>query len=473
MPRPLPVVVFARASRIDSRIPRRGGAPLVHALGEAADPLNIVRRIVQQALVLVPGAEGSAVELISGSELVCVHGAGSLADTVDPARTTSDGLSRRAAITGRILRCDDLQSPGCGCDHDGHPRSGVRSMLCVPLIRPTGAVGVLNVASSQPSSFSDRDVQLLSRLAEFISAAVAAASDFARLMSELIETAEHPNREPLADDDPYGTEVAGFMAAVLSAKAPDDGDVRRRIVSVLDDGGFEMLYQPIFDLIERKIVGAEALARFTQMPYRSPDKWFLEAEQVGLGVDLELAAVRAALAPHPFLDDSIRLSVNVGPAAIATDGLTEIVEAAGPERVTIELTEHLKVEDYPQLNARLAGLRQKKALLAIDDTGAGISSLTHVLKLAPDVIKLDREITRGVDLDPVRRALTAALLSFARESGAEVVAEGIETESELTILEELGVRYGQGFYLAKPTASADLRHLDDLHGAWKDRSANR
>ncbi|MDA8044513.1 MAG: EAL domain-containing protein, partial [Actinomycetota bacterium] len=136
--------------------------------------------------------------------------------------------------------------------------------------------------------------------------------------------------------------------------------------------------------------------------------------------------------------------------------LAEIIETAGPDRVVIELTEHLQVEDYPKLNSRLAGLREQRTLLAIDDTGAGISSLTHVLKLAPDIIKLDREITRGVDIDPVRRALTSALVVFARESGARVVAEGIETEQELAVLVDLGVRYGQGFYLARPSALRDL-----------------
>ena len=436
-------------------MPLRGGASLVRAMSGAADPLALLGRIVDQALVLVSGAEGSAVELVSEEQLLYVCTAGSLSSSVGLQMPAAGSLSGLAVATGQILRCDDTESDD-RVDRLACRRLGARAMLCVPLIRPSGAMGVLKVISSEPAAFSDRDVHVLARLAEFISTAVAAASEFARLITELVHD------DDLPPDGQFGidrddNEIANFIANVMRAGVAPRADLRARIEGVLEDGGFEMLYQPIFHLTDRTVVGAEALARFTQLPYRSPDVWFAEAEQAGLGVELELAAVRAALAPLPFLPPSIRLSVNVGPATIGTDELTEIVESAGPDRVTIELTEHLKVEDYPKLNSRLAGLREQQTLLAIDDTGAGISSLTHVLKLAPDVIKLDREITRGVDLDPVRRALTAALLSFARESGAEVVAEGIETQNELEVLEDLGVRYGQGFYLGRPAASVDLR----------------
>ena len=91
--------------------------------------------------------------------------------------------------------------------------------------------------------------------------------------------------------------------------------------------------------------------------------------------------------------------------------------------------------------------------LAIDDTGAGFASLAHILKLAPDLIKLDRELTSGIDRDPVRCAPGAALVSFASRIGAEIIAEGIETASELEVLRGLGIRYGQGFLLCRPTSA--------------------
>ena len=90
--------------------------------------------------------------------------------------------------------------------------------------------------------------------------------------------------------------------------------------------------------------------------------------------------------------------------------------------------------------------------LSIDDTGAGFSSFAHILRLAPDIIKLDRELTSGIDRDPVRAALGTALVSFSARIGAKIVAEGIETITELGTLRALGIRYAQGYLLCRPTS---------------------
>jgi EAL domain-containing protein (putative c-di-GMP-specific phosphodiesterase class I) len=93
--------------------------------------------------------------------------------------------------------------------------------------------------------------------------------------------------------------------------------------------------------------------------------------------------------------------------------------------------------------------------IAVDDAGAGYAGLQHILSLRPDVIKLDLQLTRNVDSDPARRALSACLVKFADEIGAEVVAEGIETPAELDTLRTLGIRWGQGFYLGRPAPLAE------------------
>jgi len=97
-------------------------------------------------------------------------------------------------------------------------------------------------------------------------------------------------------------------------------------------------------------------------------------------------------------------------------------------------------------------LRDRGIRLAIDDAGAGFSSLRHIVRLSPDFIKLDITLTRDIDADPARRALATALISFASEIGATIIAEGIETRSEFETLRALGVAFGQGFYLARPAA---------------------
>ncbi len=119
-------------------------------------------------------------------------------------------------------------------------------------------------------------------------------------------------------------------------------------------------------------------------------------------------------------------------------------------RLVLEITEHEAVEDYPSLVDALAPLRANGARVAIDDAGAGFASLRHTLRIAPDIVKLDMSLTRGIDADRGKRALAAALVSFAMEMDFALVAEGIETADELEALRQLGVGFGQGYFLAVP-----------------------
>ncbi len=116
----------------------------------------------------------------------------------------------------------------------------------------------------------------------------------------------------------------------------------------------------------------------------------------------------------------------------------------------LEITEHEAVEDYDSLIDALQDLRAQGVRVAIDDAGAGFASMRHTLQIAPDIVKLDLSLTHGIDSDHARQALATALVSFAEEMGITIVAEGIETEAQLAKLIDLGVRYGQGFYLAEP-----------------------
>ena len=128
----------------------------------------------------------------------------------------------------------------------------------------------------------------------------------------------------------------------------------------------------------------------------------------------------------------------------------EAIGDAPVERLVIELTEHERVEDYDSLGEALGRWRARGGRLAVDDAGAGFASLRHTLRLQPDIIKLDITLTRDIDRERAKRALASALISFAEEMGMTIVAEGIETQSELDALLALGVRYGQGFFLARP-----------------------
>jgi EAL domain-containing protein (putative c-di-GMP-specific phosphodiesterase class I) len=161
-------------------------------------------------------------------------------------------------------------------------------------------------------------------------------------------------------------------------------------------------------------------------------------------------------------DENAYVAVNVGPGALRAEDIPVLLAAVNGHRVVLELTEHVPVDDYRTLQDALSAVRGSGARLAIDDTGAGFASLVHILNLGPDIIKLDRSITRGVDRDPVRSALASALVSFAAEIGAEVTAEGIETQAELDTVRALGIRHGQGYLLGMPTPiAAQARRVQD------------
>ena len=230
----------------------------------------------------------------------------------------------------------------------------------------------------------------------------------------------------------------------------------QRIRRMLEAQALPMAFQPIFDLHRGRVVGVEALARFPSMHLPTPDRWFTEAGEVGLGTDLEILAIRSALASLQALPPGTYLAVNVSPQTLASHRLRRTFDGMRLDRLVLEVTEHAPIENYPRVITAFERFRVRGARLAVDDVGAGFASLRHILRLAPDIIKLDMALTRGIDSDPVRRAMTSSLISFASETPACITAEGIETHAELRTLQGLGVSYGQGFCLARPASLADL-----------------
>jgi len=234
-----------------------------------------------------------------------------------------------------------------------------------------------------------------------------------------------------------------------SAQRLDD---RRGVIrATLANQGFEIVFQPIVDLRTGGVAGAEALTRFEKSPDRPPDIWFAEAREIGLGVELEMAALRLALGQLKQLPSGLYLSLNASPDTMMSAEFRALVAEAPAERVVLELTEHERIDDYERFGQAASELRSHGVRLAVDDAGAGFSSFRHILNLRPDIIKLDIGLTRGIDGDPARRALGSAMLAFGLDAfGAAIVAEGIETEGEFNTLRGLGCRFGQGFYLGRP-----------------------
>ncbi len=259
--------------------------------------------------------------------------------------------------------------------------------------------------------------------------------------------------------------VRELMARLNGERARQEGRRRavERVRRALTPDGMHVVFQPIFDLATGRLVGMEALSRFPFDPNRAPERWFEEAALVDLRTELEMAAVRAALGRMDDLPEDAFLSVNLSPETACSDELLRAIDfALSPARLVLEVTEHARVRDYERLGAAVATLRGRGVRLAVDDAGSGFASLQHILRLAPDFIKLDMALTRDVDSDVARRALAAALISFASQIGAEIIAEGIETAPELEALRELGVGFGQGFHLGRPAPLA-VRDAEGRH----------
>jgi EAL domain-containing protein (putative c-di-GMP-specific phosphodiesterase class I) len=221
------------------------------------------------------------------------------------------------------------------------------------------------------------------------------------------------------------------------------------IEDVMASGGLDMVFQRISDLKTGCVVGVEALARFSRQPYRPPNEWFADAAEVGMGTQLELMAVRAALDQLSSLPPNLFMSVNVSPATAVTPELA-VLTKVDPERVVIELTEHVPIDDYPTITDRLNDLKREGVRISVDDTGAGYAGLALLVRLSPDIIKLDRYLVTGIVGDPCRRALASALREFSVDIGATLVAEGIEDAEEFAVLRRLAVPLGQGYYLGRP-----------------------
>jgi EAL domain-containing protein (putative c-di-GMP-specific phosphodiesterase class I) len=288
---------------------------------------------------------------------------------------------------------------------------GARSYIGVPVRLADGNLyGTLCCMSSEPSkTLSDRDIRFMSVLADVVASEI-----------------EFHERQSIGERN-----------------------LRRAIESVISSDALTIVFQPIVDLATREVRGWEALSRIHSEPIKTVDAWFADASAAGLGVQLECFAIAAAIQKFDFSSGAY-LSLNASPATVVSGELKHIFDEYPSDQIVLEVTEHARVASYPDLLDGLETLKNHGVRLAVDDAGAGYAGLRHILLLHPEIIKLDIVLTRDIDSDPIRRALGSALVAFAHELGAEIIAEGIETQAEYDALLELGIGCGQGFHIARP-----------------------
>ncbi len=225
---------------------------------------------------------------------------------------------------------------------------------------------------------------------------------------------------------------------------------RERTQTMLRERTISPVYQRVVDVSTMEIVGHEGLSRFPA-DGPSPERWFAEATEVGLGTELEWLAAETLLGHLDELPGDTFLAIHMSPATILHAIERELCPPDACSRIVIELTEHVPIEDYSVLQRALAAIRESGVRLAADDLGSGYAGFRHLVTLGPDIIKLDMSLVRGIHRNGGQRALARALVAFAKDVGAQVIAEGVEEQDELDLLRTLGVAWAQGFHLGRPS----------------------
>jgi EAL domain-containing protein (putative c-di-GMP-specific phosphodiesterase class I) len=247
-----------------------------------------------------------------------------------------------------------------------------------------------------------------------------------------------------------------------AAGALDGETFRRALARVLrDPERLALAFQPIVDIGHGMLTGYETLARFDGAPQATPDRWFEAAEAFGVRDELEARVVRKALAARELLPPNCFLSINVGPRSLGSTRVQDAFAQSGDlSGIVIEITEQTPIEDYVWFARALDPLRDAGAALAVDDAGAGHSSLRHITALRPDFVKVDRGLVAALDREPAKAASVEMLGALAGRLDAWVIAEGVEQDSELTRLAQLGVPLAQGFRLGRPAAAMEQLDAD-------------
>jgi EAL domain-containing protein (putative c-di-GMP-specific phosphodiesterase class I) len=252
---------------------------------------------------------------------------------------------------------------------------------------------------------------------------------------------------------------------------------RAALESAIEDGDLRVHYQPVVRLSDGEIVGMEALVRW-QHPIQGlvpPLEFIPLAEESGLVLPLGRWVMnqacddftrwqrkRIAMNGRPM-----RVAVNVSPRQLQSTDFLQMVDETlvghgmDPSWLTVEITESVLVQDTEEVMTRLQELHNRGIVLALDDFGTGYSSLSYLHRFPIQILKIDQSFVRGMDEDDERGKILHAIVSLASSLGLELVAEGIELESQAVQLEALGCEYGQGYYFGRPMASDAMEQLLD------------
>lgn len=228
---------------------------------------------------------------------------------------------------------------------------------------------------------------------------------------------------------------------------------------------FTFHYQPIVDLRRATVVGYEALARFPQEIGLPPDQCIAYAAKYGAGPQLETAVLYKAFSARKLLPPNTFLTINVSPTLLLSDQWLQVYPTLGNlTGVVLEITEQDQIEDYAEMRRRLEAVRALGASIAVDDIGSGYASLKHVMELKPNFVKLDRFFVDGCHRDRSKALFIEMIGTTSDRLDAWIIAEGVETATELDELVRLGIPLAQGFYLGRPDPEMQTLSADTVAG---------
>jgi EAL domain-containing protein (putative c-di-GMP-specific phosphodiesterase class I)/GGDEF domain-containing protein len=269
----------------------------------------------------------------------------------------------------------------------------------------------------------------------------------------------------LVSDAPAARFERRLHQAIREARAMTsrhaDGLVDERgaeVRSILESGRLTTWYQPIVDMEQGTIMGYEALTRGpANTAYERADALFAGCRGEPLLDELDRACRCQAVRSARGLDPRKKLFLNSLPESLGRPGFTgggfldALQESAlQPRNLVLEITERTSIEDFEAFGRELSALRRQGFLVAIDDVGTGYSSLQTITEIHPDFIKVDLSLVKNIHRSLLKQELVRSLLQAGARIGAQVIAEGIENEEEQRSLRRCGVRYGQGYYFARP-----------------------
>lgn len=281
----------------------------------------------------------------------------------------------------------------------------------------------------------------------------------------VLYAAEHGEREGLEVDEHHALAILSRGAGALVRRSQtEESTVLQRLrtqtkAALADPSRLQPVFQPIASLGDGHIVGYEALARFPERD-APPNVWFAEAEQVGLGAELQALALRRAreeIARDPPASNQF-VALNISPSYLAHPAVLAALEG-DLGSIVLELSEAEQVTDYQALRELIEPYRRRGARIAIDDTGAGYASLRHVTELQPDLVKLDARLITGLGTDLARIALVRSIQTFTREIRATLVAEGVESADDVELLRTMAPGLlVQGFAVSRPAPAWPTLH---------------